>query len=161
MITSGQNEDLYVLVQILGRAGSPKYREAVEPYLHDVGNPQLSALAVKVLCWSWGLARDYRGELLSFLRGVDWDVEDYVRLEAISAVGEYLRENSDNELLQIVYNTFSDQRERPLIRGAAYRSLCRSERLEWKDIVPAPKKVDSSTEVDRSVLERVEQKLSP
>jgi hypothetical protein len=159
MITSDENQDLYTLIQILGRAGSPKYRKIVEPYLHNVGNPQLSALAVKVLCWSWGLAREYRGQLLCFLRGVDWDSEDYVRLETISAAGEYLRENSDKELLQVIYNIFSDQGERPLIRAVAYRALCRSESIEWKDIIPAPRVVDSSTEIDRGVVERVERKL--
>src|SRR5258708_8220339 len=66
MITSGETEDLYILIQILGRAGSPRYRKIVEPYLHDVGDPQLSALAVQVLCWSWGLAREYRSELVCF-----------------------------------------------------------------------------------------------
>jgi hypothetical protein len=159
MIVSDENQDLHTLIQILGRAGSPKYREIVEPYLHNVGNPQLSALAVKVLCWSWGLVREYREHLLCFLRGVDWDGEDYVRLEAISTVGEYLREESDKELLQVIYNIFSDQRERPLIRAAAYRALCRSEKIEWRDIVPVPRLVDSSTEIDQGVVERVERKL--
>lgn len=159
MIVSYENQDLYTLIQILGRAGSPKYRKVVEPYLQDVGNPQLSALAVKVLCWSWGLAREYREHLLCFLGGVGWDSADYVRLEAISTVGEYLREGSDIGLLQVIYDIFSDERERPLVRAAAYRALCRSEKIEWRDIVPAPRVVDSSTEIDLVVLERVERKL--
>jgi hypothetical protein len=159
MITDGQNEDLYTLIQILGRAGSPKYRNIIEPYLRDVGDPQLSALAVQVLCWSWGLASEYRSELVCFLHGVDWDAEGYVRLQTISAVGEYLRENSDVEFLREIYSIFSDERERPLIRGSAYRALCRSEKIEWKDIVPAPREIDSSTEIDREILERVERKL--
>jgi hypothetical protein len=159
MITSGQNEDLHTLIQIVGRAGSPKYRKIVEPYLHDVGDPQLSALAVQVLCWSWGLAGEYRSELVCFLHGVDWDAEGYVRVQTISTVGEYLRENSDVELLQIIHGIFANDAERPLIRGTAYRALCRSEKIEWKDIVPAPSEVDSSTEIDRGILERVERKL--
>jgi hypothetical protein len=159
MITSGKNEDLYILIQILGRAGSPKYRKIVEPYLRDVGDPQLSALAVQVLCWSWGLASEYRSELVCFLDGVDWDAEGYVRLQTISTVGEYLRENSDIELLQMIYSIFSNDKERPLMRGAASNALCRSEKIEWKDIVPAPMEVDSSTQIDRGILERVERKL--
>jgi hypothetical protein len=159
MISSGRNQDMYTLIEILGRAGSPKYQKVVEPYLHDVGNSQLTALAVKVLCWSWGLAREYREELLCFLKGVDWDVDDYVKLQAISTVGEDLRENSDDELLQIVYDIFSDDGERPVIRSSAYIALCRSEKIEWKDILPAPRVVDSTTEVNRQVLERVERRL--
>jgi hypothetical protein len=159
LITEDSSKDLNALIQILGRAGSPKYRKIVEPFLLNVGNPQLSALALKVLCWSWGLAREYRETLLDFLKGVDWDDEDYVRLAAISAAGEYLRKTSDNELLQVIYDTFSDQRERPLIRASAYCALCRSEKLEWKEILPAPRIIDSSKEIDMEVLERVEQKL--
>ncbi len=159
MITSGQDENLHTLIQSLGREGSPKYRKIVEPYLDDVGDPQLSALAVQVLCWSWGLASEYRSELVCFLHGVDWDAEGYVRLQTISTVGEYLRENPDIELLQMIYSIFSNNRERPLIRGAAYTALCRSEKIEWKDIVPAPGQIDSSTEISREILERVERKL--
>jgi hypothetical protein len=91
MIASGQDEDLHTLIRILGRAGSPKYRKIVEPFLRDVGDPQLSALAVQVLCWSWGLASQYRSELVCFSNGVDSDAEGYVRLQTISTVGEYLR----------------------------------------------------------------------
>jgi hypothetical protein len=131
----------------------------VEPYLHDVGDPQLSALAVQVLCSSWRLAGEYRDELVCFLDGVDWDAEGYVRLQTISSVGEYLRGASDIELLRLIYSIFSNDGERPLMRGAAYRALCRSEKMEWKDIVPAPMEVDSSTEIDREILERVERKL--
>lgn len=159
LLAGGGHRDLYTLIRILGRAGSAKYREVVEPYLRDVGDAQLSAFAVQALCSSWGLARDYREELLSFLRGVDWDDEGYVKLQTISSVGEYLRENSDDELLRLIYDIFSDEREDPIMRAAAYEALCRSEGMEWKDIVPAPRVVDSSTEVNREVLGRVEKKL--
>lgn len=69
MLTSGQHEDLYTSIQILRRARSPRYRKLVEPFLNDVGNPQLSALALATLCTTWGLAGDYRRELVAFLRG--------------------------------------------------------------------------------------------
>jgi hypothetical protein len=59
----------------------------------------------------------------------------------------------------MIYGIFSNDSERPLIRGTAYRALCRSENIEWKDIVPAPSVVDSSTEIDRGILERVERRL--
>jgi hypothetical protein len=159
MITSGQNEELLTLMRILGRAGSPRYRKIVEPYLHDVGNPQLSALAVQVLCWSWDLAGEYRSELVCFLDGVDWDTEGYVRLQTISTVGEYLRKNSDIELLQMIYSIFSNEMERSLIRSSAYCALCRSEKIEWKDIPPASRVIDFATEINHEILERVERKL--
>jgi len=159
MIASERNGDLYTLIQILGRAGSPKYRTIVEPYLHDVGNSQISALALKVLCRWWGLTREYKGELVRFLNGVDWDVDGYVRLQAIGLVGEYLQENSDKELLQIIYNIFSNNGERLLIRSAAYFALCRSEKIVSRDLRPSSLLVDFSKEINREVLERVERKL--
>ena len=54
---------------------------------------------------------------------------------------------------------FERRRERSLIRGAAYSALCRSEKMEWRDMLPAPRVFDSSTEIDREVLKRVKQKL--
>jgi hypothetical protein len=160
MVTSNEDLDsLYTLVQILGKAGSPKYRKIVEPYLNNVGDPQLSALAVQVLCWHWGLAGEYRDKLLRFLKGVEWDVDGYVRLQTISSVGEHLRVNSDVELLQMIFRIFSEDSERPLIRSAAYFSLCRSDGKEWRDIPPASRVVDFLTEIDQEVLKRVARKL--
>jgi hypothetical protein len=159
MITSGEDGDLHTLMRILGKAGSPRYRKIMEPYLRDVGDSQLSALAVQVLCWSWGLAGEYRSELVSFLDGVGWDTDGYVRLQAISTVGEYLRETADIELLQMIYSIFSNEGERPLVRSAAYFALCRSEKTEWKDIPPASRLVDFATEINREILKRVERKL--
>jgi len=158
LVASGGHRDLYTALRILGRAGSAKYRKIIEPYLKDVGDTQLSALAVQVLDW-WDLAGDYRKELLSFLRGVEWDDEGYVKLQAISSVGEYLRQNPDHELLRIIYDIFSDESERPLVRSAAYIALCRSEKMEWKDMMPLPRVVDSSTEINREVVDRVRMKL--
>lgn len=159
MISLERGADLYTLIQILGRAGSPKYRKIVEPFLNNVGDAQLSALAVKVLCWSWGLSQEYKGDLVRFLNGVDWDVDGYVKLQTIGTVGEYLRENSDVELLELIYGIFLNEEERPLIRSAAYFALCRSEKLEWKDIPSASRLVNFSTEIDMQVIERVERKL--
>jgi hypothetical protein len=105
------------------------------------------------------LVSEYREELLAFLQSVDWDAEDYVKLQALSIAGEYLRGHQDREILKIVYDIYGNPEERGLIRAAAYIALCRSAGAEWRDIVPAPGFVDSSTEVDREILRRVEQKL--
>jgi hypothetical protein len=157
-ISAGEN-DLYTLLHILGRAGSPKYRRLMEQYLHYEKDSQLSALVLNALCNWWGLIDEYRGELISFLRGAEWDADDYVKLQAISLAGEYLRNHRDRELLQIIYDIFADKDERPLLRSEAYCALCRSERLEWANIPPASKLVDFTTEVDSAVIERVQRKL--
>jgi hypothetical protein len=137
MLTLGEYEDRYTLMLVLRRAGSARYRKIVEPFLNDAGDPQLSALALTTLCTVWTLAGDYRGILLTLLGRVDWDVEEYVRLQASSDVGEYLWSNSDAELLQAICNIFSYNRERGLIRSVAYCSLYRSEKLEWNEIPSA------------------------
>lgn len=128
MVASGGRGDLHTAIRILGRAGSAKYRKILEPYLGDVGDAQLSAFAVQALSW-WGLVRDYREQLLSFLRGVDWDDEGYVKLQTISSIGEYLRENADDELLRMIYGIFSDERERPIMRAGLTMRF--AGRREW------------------------------
>jgi hypothetical protein len=143
----------------LGRAGSPKHRQLMERYLHDVGDPQISALALMALCSWWELIDAYRGELISFLNGVDWDAGDYVKLQAIGIAGEYLRKNEDSEILRIIYSAFSNETERLLIRSAAYHALCRSDGVEWRDMLPASRVVDFSREINPAIISRVEKKL--
>lgn len=157
-ISAGEN-DLYTLLHILGRAGSPKYKSIMDQYLHYEQDPQLSALVLNALCNWWGLIEQYRGELISFLHGVEWDSEDYVKLQALSLAGEYLRKHRDREILRIVYDTFSNQQERALVRSGAYFALCRSEGLDWLKIPPASRLVDFATEVDSAVIDGVERKL--
>ena len=103
LLKSDQHVSKYTLLHILGRGdSSKKYRELVAEYLYCPGDPMLSALALKVLCQWWHKTMDYRDELIVFLRGVDWDVGEYVRLEALSVAGEFLRKKTvtPSELLK-------------------------------------------------------------
>jgi hypothetical protein len=157
-ISAGEN-DLYTLLHILGRAGSPKYKPLMEQYLHCERDPQLSALALNALCNWWGLVEEYRGELVSFLQGVGWDSEGYVKLQALSLAGEYLRKHRDRGILRVVYDIFANENERALIRSEAYCALCRSEGLEWSNIPPASRLVDFASEIDPAVIDHVQRKL--
>jgi hypothetical protein len=95
----------------------------------------------------------------SFLNGVDWDSEGYVKLQAISITGEHLRKNNDIEILKTVYSIFSNETERPLMRNAAYFALCRSEGVEWRDMPPASRILDFSREADQVIVASVQRKL--
>jgi hypothetical protein len=159
LIDSGEGGDLYSLLEILGRSGSLKYRSLMERYLHCRSDPQLSALVLTALCRWWGLVEEYRNELIAFMNGVDWDSEGYTRIQAILIAGEFLRKKQDGEMLRIIYGTFSNEKERPLIRSAAYFALCRSDGQEWRDIPPASRILDFSREVDCDLIDRVEIKL--
>ena len=131
----------------------------MERYLHDVGDPQISVLALIALCSWWGPADAYRSELIQFLNGVDWDAGDYVKLQSIAICGEYLRKNASSEILKVIYGIFSNETERSLIRSAAYRAICRSEGVEWRDMPPASRVFDFSKEINHAMLFRVEKKL--
>jgi hypothetical protein len=158
LICSGEHDDLYTLLHILGRAGSREDRKVMERYLRYPLDPMISALALKSLCRWWGLFSDYRAEVLCFLGGVEWDADGDIKLEAIGLAGEYLRHNSDREILKAVYDIYCDQQQRNVLRSAAYFALCRSEGLEWKDLPPASRPVDFAR-VDKPLLARVEQKI--
>jgi hypothetical protein len=159
LIESREDGDIYSLLEILGRSGSSRYKRLMEPYLHNVHDSQLSALALKALCNWWDLFGEYRSDVIAFLNGVSLDSEDYVKLQAISIAGEHLRKSDDKELLKIIYQIFSNEMGRPLVRSAAYFALCRSEGLEWRDIPPASRILDFTKEVDHGVVADVERKL--
>jgi hypothetical protein len=159
-LSLGECDDIYEALHIIGRGGSPKYRSVMENYLRCQTDPQVAALALKVLFNWWGLGLDYRDDLISFLRGVEWDIGDWVRLQAISSAGELLRSHSDTEVLQLLYDIFSNPLERKELRGPAYFALCRSEGAEWKDIPPASRILEFSRDVDASIVARVKNRLS-
>ena len=159
LASSGNSDNLYVVLRALGLAGSSAHRRIMERYLLYPRNPIISALALKALCLWWRLAADYRTQLIEFMHGVDWDLDGYLRLQIISITGEYLRGNKDPELLRIVLDIFSDPAEITLIRGAAYRSMLRSEGVEWRDMPSAARELDLSEDVDEGIVARVRKKI--
>jgi len=158
-ISRGGSGDLHTLLHILGRAGSSRYRTLMEEYLRYSKDPPIAALALKVLFRWWGLADNYRNEVISSLQGFDWDPDEYVKLQAISLAGEYLRNHQNREMLEIIYRIFADNAERPLMRSAAYCALCRAHGAEWRDLPPASRVMDLATEVNHQLVARIEQYL--
>lgn len=95
----GNVADTYRMVYILGRMGCYQYEDLLARFLNFPSEPQVAGLVISILCSQWGLAAKYRDELLQALRSHPWDVDNEVRLVAISASGKYLVSNSDCDVL--------------------------------------------------------------
>jgi hypothetical protein len=145
------SNDRYDLLLIIGKAGATKYEDLVATYLKYRSDPLLVRLALQILCDYWGLSAKYIVSLREFCKKAEWDVEDDVRLAAISSAGEFLRENDDHQLLALLLDTFGTE-EDPIVKNAAYSALARSMGREWSDI-PSPKSLLSEGFFDESVIE--------
>lgn len=127
-------EGLDCLLPILGLVGYPEQlQDIVEKFLYYPKNPFISRLALIALCYDWNLM--YLSEIKSFIKGVDWDVDDEARKEAMSIAGLYLSDNSDRDLLQLLLNIFDHFGEtdeflihshyrNDNLKATAYHSLC-------------------------------------
>jgi len=148
----GCDEDLCSLLNVLGSAGAVhrKYqlRKLVEGFLYYPTFPMVSGAALDVLCNDWDYAQDYLGLLKSFIKGVEWDPDGDVRIIAISSAGEFLRHNSEKELLQLLVDILEKEsdaendlypgcarEEETLEKECAYEALARSAGQEWKDLL--------------------------
>jgi hypothetical protein len=76
--------DPFTLLNILGNAFAMQCQPLVQQYLGCEEDPMLARLALEILCGYWGQSDQYREEVLRFMRGVAWDLEEDVRQIAIS-----------------------------------------------------------------------------
>lgn len=123
--------DRYTLIHILGKAGRREYRAIIEGYLESPEDPMLAKIALETLCSYWNEAVSYRSQVLRFCRGVHWDTEDDVKLIAISAAGEILRENQDEVLLTQLLHLCSPEQSNAVVPMAAESALLRAAGVEW------------------------------
>ena len=141
---AGDNENLYTLIHILGRSGSKQYKKLVEKFLYYPDFPLVSSIALKTLFNYWGFEEEYLDQLKSFVKGVDWDRDQDVQLIAISAAGEYLRNNKNRELHQMIVDVIkeihpssdelvNDYNE--ILRECASEALMRASGKEWNEIL--------------------------
>lgn len=146
----GDDEKLYRLLHILGKSliGDPRasqYVKLVEGFLVYPSDPMISQMAFVTLCCYWGPGEKYINWMKKFIRGVDWDDMDDVRLVAISIAGEYLLQTFDKELLELLVQTFEasfcsskeEEIEDETVREAAYSALARVDGWNWEDLPPA------------------------
>jgi hypothetical protein len=150
--------DKYELLLILGRAGTIQYRKTVEQYLSSPDDPMLARLALQILCQYWGLTREYKDTIEQYIRRVDWDEEEDVRLMAISCSGAILMDESNAELLSLVYDIFRSDKENEITRGAAYEALAIASGKSVYDI-PQPIHFDLNKDVDQSVIEKIKNQI--
>lgn len=140
------DENLYVLIHILGKVGfGEELREIVEKFLYYPDDPAVSEQALKALCEEWGLTSKYLEQIKNFIRGESWDVNENVRMLAISIAGEYIKETSDKELLMLLLDVFENlgtsnslrefrEYSRDLIQGCAYFAILIAMGKDWDEL---------------------------
>lgn len=146
-----KNRDPYGALLIIGRAGAKQHRSLVERYLQASYDPMLARLAVLILCRYWGLTADYLTVLEQFIRKVEWDEEDDVRLMAISCIGTFLARKKERSLLALLLQIFRDSNEPTDIREEAYGALALATGKS-----PATRRVNLNRDIDPSVIATVE-----
>ncbi len=152
VLVSGGNEDPYTAMLVIGRAGAIQHRSLVEKYLKCREDPMLARLALQILCRYWGLAAEYIGEIEQFVRKVDWDEDEDVRVMAIDCAGPFLAENKLPRLLSLLLQIYRDDREDQITREAAYCSLALAAGKRVIELPLASRHFDLERDVDRSVI---------
>lgn len=168
-IKKDQDRSLYTLIHILGRAKAIEYQKLIEPFLIYPNNPNISKITLQSLCTYWNLTSQYLDELKMFIQGVEWDDLDDVRLIAISIAGEYLRMNTDKELLNLLLALFENQENNIvraaentlLIQSCAYSAIARAMGRNYNQISSIndiEKKITNQT-LDLSLVEQAKKLL--
>jgi len=109
-------------LHILGLHDSASYRTIVEPFLHKKV-VSLAKLALWILCTYWDLAEDYADDVLNFLKGVEWDQIDEIRITAATIAGKYLSRLPNKALLEALFTILENEQEDSILRQVAYISL--------------------------------------
>lgn len=155
----GFGRDRYECLELISAARATRFRGLVEALLDSPDDPMISRLALIVLCEEWNEADRYVPELKRFVRGAPWDQEGDVRLVAITTAGEVLRSIKDPELLEMLFDVFSDDGSDRVDREAAYCALARAVGEDWGRLPSAARGFDLEADVDPETLERVRRRL--
>lgn len=139
----------------IGKSNSIEHRSLVESFLESSDYPMLARLALEILCDWWGLREQHQTQLLRFVKGVDWDLDDggFVRLVAISQSGDYLRHRSDPHLDRALLDLYDDEYASDVfLKGVAYAALARATGKAWNEI-PRAHHGDWRPHIDQSVVQ--------
>ncbi len=131
--------------------------DLVKSYLEYKNDPMISKLSLQILCKYWGQTSHYKNYIIKFIRGVDWDIDEDVKIMAIGCAGNYLKDNVDIELLQEIYLVFIKDDDE-INRAAAYKGLALACRVDMTNF-PSPYKFDLLKDVDLDVVDKVEKQL--
>ncbi|MBS4167184.1 MULTISPECIES: hypothetical protein [unclassified Neochlamydia] len=170
-----EDEDLDTWIFIVGRLGLIRHRPLLEKFLYHQTEPWVCMQALKALCTYWEYTKDYLKELKMFIRGVEWDPHDDIRLWALSIAGDFLKENYDPELLQLVLDVFENLGKldsfhehstyaREFIRSCAFNALAIASGEKYQNLPDTDDiencLLNSQMELlDLSVLEKARQRL--
>ncbi len=110
--------EAYSTLHELGRAHLVEARPVVERYLHN-DDPELRKIALEVLTRHWRL-QDHWQTARQFLEH-DPDIE--CRMMGAAALDVLKRNTRDRATLEVLARVVRDERERPLVREAAYAAM--------------------------------------
>ncbi len=133
------NEDIYSLLQVVGYAGIfcnlnqviDKYRGLIEKFIVFPKDPSVSVAAFGVLCNDWDLTAEYISQIKMYIRGVEWDEGEDMRVKAMCIAGRYIKESGDKELLRMLLEVFENEREEKITREIAYDSISVALGSDW------------------------------
>jgi hypothetical protein len=152
-------EYLYEQLHILGHSLHYEYEDLVASYLVYKKDPMISGIAIEVLCGYWHKTKKYLDYIKQFVKKVDWDEADDIRIIAISFAGVYLRENSDKELLKSLLDIFNNSDEKSVVRECAYRAIMIACGKNWKELPSVVKDLDFNKDVDKEIIEWAERQV--
>ncbi len=111
------------LILRLGRTGDRKYAGIIRPFL-DFHDPDIAAAALRSRVRYFDKVAEHGAKLKEFVRGVAWDIDGSLRLEAIQLSSDFLELQKDPELAQLVLATFdqAENDENPF-KQATYAAL--------------------------------------
>lgn len=132
--------DIHSLLQIVGYAGCfcydsieirSEYRALIEKFIVFPRDPLVSVTAFCVLCNDWDLTAEYLSQIKMYMRGVEWDEDEDVRVKAMCIAGSYIKETGDKELLRMLLEIFENDGEEKIMREIAYDRISIALGGEW------------------------------
>jgi hypothetical protein len=151
--------DPYTLLHIIGRAMDISNEDLVAGRLDCPEDPLLSRLALQILCNYWAKTSHYITHVKMFLAGVEWDNNGDVQQVAVSVVGEFLREQWDDELFRSLLDLALDEDDVRQIRIPAIQALARALGDYWIDMPPLLSRASVESEWYRATLDRAFQRF--
>ncbi len=135
----GDDQDLYTLIDILGKTQAKEYRSLVEGFLDYPSDPQIPKIALETLCLSWELTHEYLPLLKQIIKTLqkyeDLRKDDAVRLVALKCIGEYIQGHRELELLELLLSTQACKNNgKEIIQYGAYIALIRAMGKDWSEI---------------------------
>ena len=116
----------YRLLYVLLRSRSVEHEDIIAGFVQYERDPQVASLVLHTLVSQWRLGARYRNALLGAMSGFSWDEDNDVKIGAVTAAGEYLRESHDPEVLASIIKIARTNDPMDPIGQAAVEGLSRA-----------------------------------